>query len=257
MRRDILASDEIYHLYNRGVDKRNIFLDDSYYSRFFSVLNHYLKYDYPYSHLRIRKRNNNDLQSLALKLEMYKWEHPPVEILSLCLLPNHFHLQVKQLAEDGITTFMHRIGTSYTNYFNIRLERSGRLFQGPFKSVRVENEGQFLCLNRYIHVNPLAAGLVTRKNLTLWKWSSLPVYLGKRKDTIFNTKTVLSCFKDVDDYLDFVLADFPALGDRVLEGVSIDDDFGWFKDLEEEKKRLRRELLDSFERGKPTFRASL
>jgi len=65
--------------------------------------------------------------------------------------------------EGGVTTFMHRIGTSYTNYFNIRLERSGRLFQGPFKAVRVESEGQFLCLNRYIHVNPLPAGLVTRE----------------------------------------------------------------------------------------------
>lgn len=249
MRKDILVSDEIYHLYNRGVDKREMFMDDSFYSRFFSILAHYLKYDYPYSRLLTRKRNNEDLQSLALKMERHKWEKPPIEILGCCLLPNHFHLQVKQLVENGVTTFMHRIGTSYTNYFNIRLERSGRLFQGPFKSVRVENEGQFLCLNRYIHVNPIPAGLVTRNSLGFWKWSSLPAYLGKHKDSPFSLEMVLSYFKDTKDYLSFVLADFPEFGDQVLEGLSIDDDFGWFERFEEEKKRLRREFIDSFERG--------
>jgi len=60
---------------------------------------------------------------------------------------------------------------------------------------------------------------------------------------------VLSYFKNVDDYLDFILADFPKFGDRVLEGVSIDDDFGWFQRLEEEKKRLRSEFIESLERG--------
>jgi REP element-mobilizing transposase RayT len=105
-----------------------------------------------------------DVKSLTLKLENHKWERAPVDILSMCLMPNHFHLQVKQLVKNGISTFMHRLGTSYTNYFNTRHERTGCLFQGTFKSVRVENEGQFLCLNR-IHVNPIAGGLVTAEYL--------------------------------------------------------------------------------------------
>ncbi len=251
MNRRPFASGGVYHIYNRGVDKRPIFLDDSYFSRFVSLLKHYLKYDYPYSILLQRRRKCKDVKSFTLKLENHRWEHSLVEILSMCLIPNHFHLQVRQLVEDGISTFMHRLGTSYTNYFNTRHERTGCLFQGTFKSVRVENEGQFLCLNRYIHVNPTAAGLVTIKNLASWEWSSLPEYLGKceDKDKICNTEEILSYFKDTASYLDFVLADFEGSERQSLEDLAIDDDFGWFEYLREEKRRRKQKLMDSLRRG--------
>jgi len=251
MKRRPLAVGEIYHLYNRGVDKRTIFLSGSYFLRFISLLRHYLKYDYPYSLLLQRRCRCKDVKSFALKLERHRWERPPVDILSFCLMPNHLHLQVKQLVEGGISIFMHRLGTSYTNYFNTRNERTGRLFQGPFKSVRVENEGQLLCLNRYIHVNPIAADLVTIKNLTGWRWSSLQEYLGKWKDSdrICNTEEILSYFKDTASYLEFVLADFKGSERQSLEGLALDDDFGWFESLREEKRRRKQELMESLRRG--------
>lgn len=249
MRKEIFVTDNVYHLYNRGVDKRLIFPDDSHFSRFISILRHYLNYDYGYSLLLQRGRVYNDVRSLAPKLEQYRWEKPLLEILSLCLMPNHFHLQVKQLVDDGVTTFMHRLGTSYTNYFNILHERTGSLFQGPFKAVRVESEGQFLCLNRYIHVNPIPAGLVGHKNLLSWRWSSLPEYLGRKEDKICNVKEILHYFRDTDDYLDFVLAAFKE-GDREnLEKLAIDDDFGWFEEMEEQKKKLRGKLMERLRRG--------
>lgn len=251
MSRRPFASDEVYHLYNRGVDKRSIFLNDSYFSRFTSLLKHYLRFDYPYSLLLQRRRKCEDVKSLALKLERHRWERPLVDILSFCLLPNHFHLQVKQLVENGISTFMHRLGTSYTNYFNIRNERVGRLFQGPFKSVRVENEGQFLCLNRYIHVNPIAADLASIKNLTAWRWSSLSEYVGKCKDgaRICNTKEIFNYFKDTASYLDFVLADFQRSERQSLEGLALDDDFGWFEELRKEKRRRQQKLMERLRHG--------
>lgn len=249
MKRQPLAAGEIYHLYNRGVDKRVIYPDDSYFLRFISILRHYLKYDYPYSLVLQRRCKNSDVKSFALKLEKYRWENPPVGILSLCLMPNHFHLQVKQITEDGITIFMHRLGTAYANYFNVRNDRTGRLFQGPFKSVRVESEGQFLCLNRYIHINPTAADLVESDNLVFWKWSSLPEYLGKRKDNICNTGDVLHYFKNADDYLDFILADFNEAEREDLEKLAIDDDFGWFEEVREQKKHLKKKLMESYARG--------
>ena len=251
MNRRPLASGEIYHIYNRGVDKRPIFLDDSYFSRFVSLLKHYLKFDYPYSVLLQRRCKCEDVKSLTLKLETYRWERPLVDVLSMCLMPNHFHLQIKQIVENGISTFMHRLGTSYTNYFNTRHERTGCLFQGAFKSVRVENEGQLLCLNRYVHVNPIAANLVGVKNLVSWEWSSLPEYLGKcgDKDKICNTKEILSYFKDTKSYLDFVLADFKESERHSLEGLALDDDFGWFEELREEKRRRQQKLMDNLRRG--------
>lgn len=226
-------------------------MDDSYYSRFYSIMKHYLNYDFAYAHLAAKQSNDDvDKQSLALFLERRRWETPLVEFLSFSLLPNHFHFQIKQLVDNGLSKFMHRLGTSYTNYFNTRLERVGRLFQGPFKSVRVESEGQFLCLNRYIHVNPIAAGLVNRKNLAGWSWSSLPEYLGRRKNgAMCETKEVLSYFKDKDDYLDFILADFKESERQELEGLAVDDDFDWFEDVAEQRRQMRRELMDSFQRG--------
>lgn len=244
-----LVSDEIYHLYNRGVDKRTIFLDDSYYSRFVSTLRHYLKYDYPYSLFLQRVRDGENIKGLALKMATYQWNEPPVEILSFCLMPNHFHLQVRQMVENGITTFMHRLGTGYTMYFNARNERTGSLFQGPFKSARVENEGQFLCLNRYIHINPIAAGLVIPKHLVYWQWSSLPEYLRERKGGVCQKDMVLSQFKSVKDYLGFVLADFEESDLQSLEGLTIDDDFGWFENLEERKRHAKEAFIESLKRG--------
>ena len=248
MRKTAFASGEIYHIFNRGVDKRPIFLDDSFYGRFTSILEHYLVYDYRYSILLEKRRKDNDITSLAREMASHKWEEPPIEIISYVLMPNHFHLQVKQLAEGGVTNFMHRIGTSYTNYFNIRLERSGRLFQGPFKSVRVENEGQFLCLNRYIHINPTAADLVDLKHLVYWQWSSLPTYLEKRKDGFCSKEMVLSYFKGATDYLNFVLADFKGAERQDLEDVALDDDFGWFREARAKKRKLQQDVMDAFYR---------
>lgn len=245
MRNTVFTSGEIYHIFNRGVDKRPIFLKGSFYERFVGILRHYLVYDYRYSLFVQMRRREDDFASLARKMEKYRWEESPVEVLSFCLMPNHFHLQVRQLAEGGVTSFMHRIGTSYTNYFNIRLDRAGRLFQGPFKAVRVVDEGQLLCLNRYIHVNPTAADLVDPKHLVCWQWSSLPEYLGKRKGGFCNKKMILSYFKDANDYLDFISADFEEVERQGLENIAIDDDFGWFGETRERKKKLQQDAMSA------------
>lgn len=107
-------------------------------------------------------------------------------------MPNHYHLMVRQCVEGGITEFMRKVGTGYTNYFNLRYNRVGPLFQGKFKSVLVEREEHFLHLPHYIHLNPLELIMPswkekgigsTRKALDFLethKWSSLPDYLGRK-----------------------------------------------------------------------------
>ena len=134
MRGISLSADCIYHVYNRGTDKREIFLDSNYYSRFISILKHCLTYDYPYSMLvRSLKtaESKTQKQQVFQRLETKKIE-PPVEVISFCLMPNHYHLTLKQLVEKGTSSFMHRVGTAYTKYFNILQDRSGRLFESTF-----------------------------------------------------------------------------------------------------------------------------
>lgn len=116
-----------------------------------------------------------------------------VEILVFTLMPNHFHLILKEIRPNGISKFMQKIGTGYTMYFNQKYERSGCLFQSKFKAVMLEEHAHFLHLPHYIHLNPLKLinssidGGRTSINwegrlefLENYRWSSFPDYIGKK-----------------------------------------------------------------------------
>jgi len=252
VRKTILATDLIYHIYNRGGEKQNIFLDPSYYSRFVSVIKHCLEYDYPYSLLKRRLENApspQEKQAVLLQLDIRK-TNPPVDVISFCLMPNHYHLTLKQLIEGGITIFLHRIGTAYTKYFNRRQERTGRLFEGTFKAVLVDTDEQLLHLTRYQHINPRELGVDTLGELVDYPWSSLATYLGKRRFAFVKPEMVLANFKDPKDYLDFISAEIDEFESLRLNEVALDDDFGWFtrfrtleKERQEQLYRLYLETL--------------
>ena len=115
-----------------------------------------------------------------------------IELMTFCLMPNHFHLMVRQKVENGITEFMRKLGTGYTNYFNQKYERVGTLFQGKFKAAHVQEEPHFLYLPYYIHLNPLdlyEAGWREQRVgdtdkalafLDSYRWSSYLDYIGKK-----------------------------------------------------------------------------
>lgn len=249
MREISLATDCIYHVYNRGTDKRKIFLDPSYHSRFISILKHCLIYNYPYSLLvRSLKTAGSKAQKQRVfqQLETKRIE-PFVKIISFCLMPNHYHLTLQQLSDKGVSNFMQRIGNAYTKYFNILQDRSGRLFENTFKAVLVESEEQLIHLTRYQHINPHSLDL-TPKELVNYSWSSLPAYLGKKKPSFVNPEMVLSSFKDSQSYLDFVLAEIKGSETFHIQDIAIDDDFGWFAKLntmeKERKEQLRNRYLE-------------
>lgn len=248
MRRVPCATDCFYHVYNRGVDKRDIFLDDGFYARFASILQHYLKYSYPYSILkrRLEKASSpKDQESIFAQIKTYKIA-PPVAIISFCLMPNHYHLILKQRVKDGIATFMHRIGTAYTMYFNVHQERTGRLFEGVYKTVSIESEEQLLHLSRYQHLNPRVLDVSTVEGLINYPWSSLATYLGRDRFTFVTPEDVLSAFKRPKDYLDFVLGEVDRYESLRLQEVAVDDDLGWFADFREMAKERRDRLREQY-----------
>ena len=148
------ATGEIYHLYNRGVEKRKVFLSDQDRLRFTHSL---LVFNDAEPTLNSsRHLIEVGLRSRLIQSRLRKEEKKPlVEIYAFCLMPNHFHLMVKQLKEGGITEFMRKLGTGYTNYFNLKYQRVGSLFQGKYKLVLLEEEAHFIHLPYYIHLNPL------------------------------------------------------------------------------------------------------
>ena len=121
-----------------------------------------------------------------------KKKKPLVEILAYCAMPNHYHLMIRQLVEDGIKKFMLKLNCGYAKYFNLKYDRVGPLFQGRFKSVLVSNDSHFYYLPVYIHLNPLDLvysewrnGFISNeekclKYLEKYRWSSFLDYIGRK-----------------------------------------------------------------------------
>lgn len=149
MRKLSFAIDEYYHLYNRGVEKRKIFLND-YESRRFVILLYLCN-----------SRNALDMRELQNEGRTFGDYFlvdrgvPLVDIGAYCLMPNHFHLLVKEIVEGGITEFMRKVGTAYSTFFNKAHERTGSLFQGRFKAQHASTDRYLKYLFSYIHLNPV------------------------------------------------------------------------------------------------------
>ncbi len=196
MRKIQFANGEYYHLYNRGVDKRTIFTDKNDYWRFFVSMN--LLNDQDDGLMTDWKdfQRNHPRAELSDFPPLKKKREKLVEFVCYCLNPNHYHLMVRQSTEKGLERFMHKLGTSYTNYFNTRNTRGGSLFQGKFKAAHIKSNAKLLYLSAYINMNHLIHGYKDRE----WKYSSLLDYLGKRKNGLCNKKVIVGQFRNSNDY---------------------------------------------------------
>lgn len=150
MRKTVFTQDEYYHIFNRGVDKRVIFSSPEEYQRFLYIL--YLSN----SSLSFKIDNLTKYEKDSLQIFSTERTDLLVSIHAYCLIPNHFHLLISEVTEGGISTFMQKLSTAYTMYFNRKHKRSGCLFQGPFKAVHIEHDTQFKYLFSYIHANPFS-----------------------------------------------------------------------------------------------------
>ncbi len=144
-----------YHVYNRGVEKRDIYLNPAQYNRFMYLL--YLSNTSISLKLENILQNKRGLTSLEMAEIIFTQERKDrlVDIGAYCLMPNHFHLLVKERQENGISKFLHKITTGYTMFFNKKHERSGALLEGTFKARLVNTDEYLKYLFAYIHLNPV------------------------------------------------------------------------------------------------------
>ncbi|MFH1978999.1 MAG: transposase [Patescibacteria group bacterium] len=183
------VKNKIYHIYNRGVEKRKVFMNDKDYFRFIHDLFEFNNIEPVLNTNYYFNPKTMDVEHRYLKTENKKPRKLLVEILIFTLMPNHFHLLLKQKTENGIVKFMKKLGGGYTNYFNKKYERVGHLFQGKFKAVLLENHSHLLHLPQYIHLNPLellnygCRTSIVRESIEFlenYRWSSFPDYVGKK-----------------------------------------------------------------------------
>ncbi len=167
------ATDTFYHIFNRGIEKRQIFMNDHDRTRFVHGL-YFFNDISPSENLR---------RLTEVKLPSMDAREVLVEIHAFCLMDNHYHLLLRDVSEQGgqISEFMRKVGTGYTNYFNLKHERVGSLFQGTYKAVPVLEEEHLHYLLHYIHLNPVIDGSLTSNNR--YRWSSYESYVNDDETT--------------------------------------------------------------------------
>lgn len=209
MKKPQFSEDAIYHIYNRGVDHREIFLDKNDYLRFIHDL-----WEFNDTNPVLNVSYHFNPRTMEVEPQYFETIRKPreklVDILLFTLMPNHYHLLLQQRMENGIVRFMQKLGTGYSMFFNQKYKRSGVLFQGGFKAVRVHTESHFLHLPFYIHTNPLERiyGGSTSINptkainfLEMYRWSSFPDYIGKKNfRSVISRNFLLSFFNGEQAY---------------------------------------------------------
>lgn len=209
---------EFYHIITRGIAGQKIFLGKEDYLRYLLNLYRFNNKSVVDPVLGKRKgvsiKFRNGFPIIIDKLE--KQKEPLIEILAFCLMPNHVHLLVKQVADNGISLFVNKMG-GYSTYFNNRYSRFGSLFQRPFKAIHIESGDQLLTVVTYIHLNPIDLIEFGWKNnginnpyrvlsfLKTFPWSSYFHYLGLSDLSLIVKPSLLkSILKRSNDLQSFV-----------------------------------------------------
>jgi putative transposase len=162
---------QYYHVYNRGCNRESIFVGDENY-RFL---------------LRQIKKFLPDSS---------------VTLIAYCLMPNHYHFMIRSDLDNRVAKFIQRLLNSYAQAFNRQQQRTGTLFEGRAKSIWIEDESYLLQLCRYIHLNPVAAGLVVKPED--WQYSNYLEWIGKRNGTLVDLEFVRAYFPKPEIYAEFV-----------------------------------------------------
>lgn len=175
-RKTPLVTGAYYHAYNRSAFGMPLFAKEREATAFVKALIYYTLVKPPrsLSYEKRYKENNTDFDTRL------------VSILAYCVMPNHFHLLLKQEVEEGISTYMRRLTLSFVRFYNLLHKQKGSLFESPFKAVLIESENQLLHVSRYIHLNPSTARLVN--DPIKYPYSSLPIYVhgGEQKPLVFD-----------------------------------------------------------------------
>lgn len=182
-----------YHIYNRGNGKENIFLDDD---------------DFIFFILRLKQNlfpDNKSRERLSLLPEN------SFSLISYCLMPNHFHLLLKQNKSIPTSKLLLRVCSSYSKYFNKKHNHIGHVFQDCFKQILIDDDLYLRWLTCYIHQNPKVAGLVV--DLNKYRWSSYGEFLDNRKE-LCEKEIILEQFKNIKEFQEFTETSYEIIKER-------------------------------------------
>lgn len=192
-RRVKLVNGEFYHIFNRATFDLPIFAKKRDANLFLEAMEFYLQPNPPTRFSIYRKNRNSYKLNLEEKL---------VTIINYCLMPNHFHLTVRQELENGVQKFIQRLTNSYAHYFAFKYDKRGHIFEDKFKAIHIETNEQLIHLSRYIHLNPVTRFIV--ENPQDYTFSSYRIYLGKESLRFIDPIPVMNDFSSAKKYKEFV-----------------------------------------------------
>lgn len=180
---------EYYHIFNRGADKRIIFPAENDLERFFRSMDQFNTVE-PIGSIFENSFRKDRLGNLVSKSKL-------VDFVCYCLNPNHYHFILKQLADNGIGKFMHRLSLGYTKYLNKKYNRNGVLFQGPFKAIPIDSNEYLLHLSSYVNLNNKVHQIESQSFVSSWN-----EYINNQIG-FCNKNIILNQFKSVLEYINF------------------------------------------------------
>lgn len=195
----------IYHIFNKTIDKKRIFLQPKIAQRFMDIFTFYRSssVEINYSKFsRLEESEKNKLKNILTYKKFFK-----VHLLAYCLMPTHFHLLLLQIDDDAISHVMSDLINSFTRHYNISHQRLGPLFLPRFKAVSVTNDPQLMHVSRYIHLNPYSSKIITNKHkLQTYFFSSYSGYVSHKRSTLVQKEKVMELFLNkIDSYKKFVM----------------------------------------------------
>ncbi len=215
MRKTNFSVGEYYHIYNRGVDKRNIFEDKEDLLRFLESMNEFNS-ENPVGSLYEYNRDKEKFGGSTSKKKKL------VNFIAYCLNQNHYHFILEPLVDNGIQKFMHRVSTGYTMYFNEKNQRTGSLFGGRYKSIHINSNEYLLHLSVYVNLNNLVHKNLNKSWMNKFPFSSFAEYTGEKKEKLIcDTRIILGQFPSCKYYRKYAQGILPDIIRRKEEEKQI------------------------------------
>jgi len=199
-RTQILATNEIYHVFNRSVGHEEIFNSKDTLHRICKLADYYrFPHTLSFSLFQLLSK-----ESQSDYLEHIKHQPQLVEILAFAFMPNHYHLLLKQHQDRGISVFIANFQNAFAKFYNLKYDRHGALFQSPFRAKRITTDEELVHVSRYIHLNPVTSFFIKFDELIRYPWTSFAAYMQKEVDSIVSKDIILKLIPSKEKYYNFV-----------------------------------------------------
>lgn len=205
LREDVFENNAYYHIFDKTIDDIMVFSSPKIAYEFISTFLYYRSSRASLRYSKYKKLVPTIKKNLGRLISYEKYFK--VNILAYCIMPNHYHLLLKQAHYDGIQTFMANTLNSITRFYNLLHNRKGPIFLTQFKSKKIHTEEQLIYVSRYIHTNPYASFIVKKiDDIFTYPYSSIHSYLGNNNQHIITKKKVLTYFgNNKETYMDFII----------------------------------------------------